>query len=89
LVVALLASAASFAGQGLDELHVDLYSVAGELLLVAFPATLVSLVLLGSGQMVHLQSFEDSPHARLADRDFVVAGEIHRDLGRAEVVVLT
>jgi hypothetical protein len=48
----------------------------------------VTLVALGGGQPVQLQPLEDAPHARGADRDVVVALEVHRDLGRAEVVVL-
>ena len=47
LVVALLTTARTGAGrQRFDELHVDLDPVAGELLLVALPATVVTLVAL-------------------------------------------
>jgi hypothetical protein len=48
----------------------------------------VSLVALGGGQPVQAQPLEDAPHARGADVDVVVALEVHRDLGWAEVVVL-
>jgi hypothetical protein len=60
----------------------------GSGLLIALPALVVSLVALGGGQPVQAQPLEDAPHARGADVDVVVALEVHRDLGRAEVVVL-
>jgi hypothetical protein len=48
----------------------------------------VALVALGGGQPVQLQPLQDAPHARGAELDIVVALEVHRDLGGAEVVVL-
>jgi hypothetical protein len=60
----------------------------GSGLLVALPPAVVPLVALGGRQAVQLQPLEDAPHARRADLDVVVALEVHRDLGRAEVVVL-
>jgi len=35
------------------------------------------------------EPLQDAPHDGLADLDLVVALEVHGDLGRAEVVVLT
>ena len=60
----------------------------GSGLLIAFPAPVVALVALGGGEPVQVQALEDAPHARGADLHLVVALEVHRDLGRAEVVVL-
>jgi hypothetical protein len=61
--------------------------VPGLGLLVALPAPVVALVALRSGQPVEAQALEDAPHAGHADRDVVVAGQVHDDLRRAEVVV--
>jgi hypothetical protein len=72
----------------LDELHVDLQLVARALLLVASPTAVVALVALGGRESVHLESFQDPPHPGVADRHVVIAGEVHGDLGRAEVVLL-
>ncbi len=72
----------------LDELDVDLDPVAGQGLLVALPARVVALGALGGGEPVEVQALEDAPHAGVADLDVVVALEVHRDLERAEVVVL-
>ena len=60
----------------------------GSGLLVPFPVAVVALVPLGGGQPVQAQPFEDAPHARVAELVVVVALEVHRDLGRPEVVVL-
>jgi hypothetical protein len=60
----------------------------GSGLLRALPAAVVALVSLGGGQPVQAQPFADAPHARVAELDVVVALEVHRDLGWAEVVVL-
>src|SRR5215217_214307 len=60
----------------------------GRGLLIALPAPLVALVALGSREPVQAETLEDPPHARVRDGDVVVAGQVHRDLGRAEVVVL-
>ena len=62
--------------------------MAGQRLLIAAPAPVMALVALGGREAVELQPLEDAPHARGADRDVVVALEVHGDLGRAEVVVL-
>ena len=62
--------------------------MAGQGLLIALPAPVVALVALGGRKAVEVQALEDSPHARVADRDVVVAPQVHGDLGRAEVVVL-
>jgi hypothetical protein len=75
------------AGQGGDELDVDLDLVAGQLLLGASPAPVQPLVALRGGQTVHVQPFEDPPHPRRRDTHVVVAAQVHRDLGRPEVVV--
>jgi hypothetical protein len=72
----------------LDELQVELDPVAWQRLLVALPALVVALVALGGQQAVHAKPLEDAPHARGAELDVVVALEVHRDLGRPEVVVL-
>ena len=66
----------------------SLDAVAGQRLLVPFPAPVVALVPLGGREAVELQPLEDPPHARVADLDVVVALEVHGDPGWAEVVVL-
>ena len=71
-----------------DELDVELDAVAGQRLLIAFPAAVVAFVALGGREPTQLEPFEDAPHARGADLDVVVALEVHGDPGRAEVVVL-
>ena len=76
------------ARQRLDELHVELDPVAGQRLLIALPPAVIALVALGGRQAVELEPLEDAPHPRGADLDVVVAAEVHRDLGRPEVVVL-
>jgi hypothetical protein len=48
----------------------------------------VALVALGSREPVQVQTLEDPPHPGGRDGDVVVAGQVHRDLGWAEVVVL-
>jgi len=62
--------------------------VAGQRLLITFPAAVVAFVALGGRQAVQLEPLEDAPHARGAELDVVVALEVHRDPGRAEMVVL-
>jgi hypothetical protein len=62
--------------------------VAGQGLLIALPAPVVALVALGSREPVQVETLEDPPHAGVRDGDVVVALEVHRDLGRAEVVGL-
>jgi hypothetical protein len=71
-----------------DKLDVELDPVAGQRLLIALPAAVVPLVALGRRQAVQLEPLEDAPHARGADVDVVIAPQVHRDLGRPEVVVL-
>src|SRR5690606_4388860 len=75
-------------GEGLDELHVDLHAVAGQLLLVPLPSAVVALVALRGRQAAHVQAVEYPPDAGLADGDVVVPLEVHRDLLGPEVVVL-
>jgi hypothetical protein len=65
------------ARQWLDELHVDLDPMARERLLVALPAILVALVALRARQPADAQSLEDVPDPRRADRDVVVALQVH------------
>jgi len=48
----------------------------------------MALVALGGREPVELQPLADAPHPPGADHDVVVAGQGHRDLGPAEVVVL-
>jgi hypothetical protein len=72
---------------GLDELHVDLDPLARELFLVALVAVLVTLVALGGREPRHPELVEDPPDARGADRDVVIALEVHGDLVGAEVIV--
>jgi hypothetical protein len=62
--------------------------VARQRLLITLPPAVVTLVALGRRQSVQLQPLQDPPHAGAADLHFVVALEVHRDPGRAEVVVL-
>ena len=71
-----------------DELDVDLDALAGQLLLIPLPPPVLRLVPLRGRQPVHAQALEDPPHPGVTDLDVVVALEVHRDLGRAEVVVL-
>ena len=74
--------------KGFDELHVDLQLVPGPLLLIPLPPQAMTLVPLGGGQPVQPEPFQDPPHPGHADGDVVVAGQVHGDLGRPEVVVL-
>ena len=83
-LVVLLARAAD----RLEELHVDLDPVAGQRLLVALPTVGRGACSAASRQPVHVEAFEDPPHPRRADRDVVVALQVHRDLARPEVIVL-
>jgi len=62
--------------------------VAGPLFLVAFPPTVVAFVALRGRQPVHIEAFEDAPHAGLAYLHVVVALEVHLDFARSEVIVL-
>jgi len=62
--------------------------VAGELLLVALPALVQSLVALGAGEPAHIEALQDPPDTRIGDLHIVIALQVHRDLGRPEVVVL-
>jgi hypothetical protein len=71
-----------------DELHVDLHRMPGQGLLIPFPLAVVALVPLGGREPVEVQALEDPPDPGVADFDVVVALEVHRDLRRAEVVVL-
>ena len=50
-------------GQRFDELHVDVYAMAGQWLLVALPAVGVALVALRGWQAVQLEAFEDAVDA--------------------------
>jgi hypothetical protein len=61
--------------------------VAGQGLLVALPAAVVTDVALGGRQAVHVEPLEDAPDARWRHVDVVVAGQVHRDLVRPEVIV--
>jgi hypothetical protein len=60
---------ATRAADGLDELHVDLDPLAGELLLVALVAVLVALVALGGREPRHPELVEDPPDPRGAEFD--------------------
>jgi hypothetical protein len=75
-------------GDGVDELHVDLDPMTGELFLVALPAAVVALVALIGGQAAHVGPFEDPPDTGLGDLDVVIALQVHGDLVGPEVVVL-
>src|SRR5438309_7808409 len=72
-----------------DELHVDLDLVSRLGLLVALPALAVAHVALRRRQAAKAQTPQDPPDPGLAEREVVVALQVHRDLQRAEVVVLT
>jgi hypothetical protein len=50
------------ASQRRDELHVQLYPVAGQRLLIPLPAPVVALVALGGRQPVEIEALEDPPH---------------------------
>jgi hypothetical protein len=76
-------------GQPFDELHVELDPMTGQLLLVALPALLVTLVALRCPQPAHVEPLEDPPDGGVTDLDVVIALQVHRDLQRTEVVVLT
>ena len=78
----------SGASDGFDGLDVDLDLMARQRLLVAFPTAIVGLVSLVRRQTVHVEALRDSPHPRVRDLDVVVAGQVHRDLRRAEMVML-
>ena len=70
------------------ELDVDLNLVTRELLLVALPTFVETLVALRCREPAQVEALEDSPHPRLGNRDVVIALEVHGDLARPEVVVL-
>src|SRR6516225_5025150 len=59
-----------------------------EWFLVALPAVGVALVALRCGEPVQAAALEDPIHPGVADLDVVVALQVHRDLQRAEVIVL-
>jgi hypothetical protein len=82
------AAPAGCADDGFDELDVDLHVMAGPLFLVPLPPLVVPLVALGGGQPAEVESLQNAPHAGLADRDVVVAAQVHDDLLGSEVVVL-
>jgi hypothetical protein len=85
LAVALLAaSRTGAAGQRFDELHVDLHPVAGELVLVALPTAVMTLVALRGGQPVHVKPLEDPPHPRPGSPQRRGSGPVHRALRRPE-----
>ena len=77
------------AGDRRDELDVDLNPMPGLGLLIPLPALGVAFVALRGRQPTQVEALEDSPNAGHADLDVVVALEVHRDLVRSEVVVLT
>jgi hypothetical protein len=77
------------AGDRGDELDVDLNPVPGLRLLIPLPALGVAFVALRGRQPTQIQALEDSPDTRHADLDVVVALEVHGNLLRPEVVVLT
>jgi hypothetical protein len=87
LVVAL--SAARPGDYRLDELHVDLHVMAWALLLVTLPPSRVALVSLRGWESIHVEPLEDSPHAGRTDLDVVIPPQVHRDLHRPEVVMLS
>src|SRR5450755_1409183 len=72
----------------LDELHVDLDPLTGQLLLVALPAVPVALVALRRWQPAHAQLVQDPPDAGGADRYVVISVQVHCDFLGSEVVVL-
>jgi hypothetical protein len=63
--------------------------MARKRLLVSLPATILGLVSLVRRQTVQVEPFEYPIDARRRDLDVVIAGEVHRDLQRTEVIVLT
>jgi hypothetical protein len=85
LVVALLLAGLA---EGFDELHVDLEGVAWALLLVAVPSGLAAFVSLRRRESVQADLLQDPPDPGGADRDVVIPLQIHRDLLRAEVILL-
>lgn len=85
LVVALLPP---YLHERLDELHVDLQGMARQLLLVALPTRLGALVALRSREPAQSDFLEGPPDSGWAAHDVVVAGQIHRDLVRPEVILL-
>nr|WP_260502522.1 hypothetical protein [Rhodococcus aetherivorans] len=75
--------------QWFNEFHIDLQLVAGTLLLVALPPHLGTLVALRSRQPAGVELVQDAPDAGRADREVVVSVQIHGDLLRSEVVLLS
>ncbi|MER7679107.1 hypothetical protein [Streptomyces sp. NPDC096934] len=67
VLVAPAAPALGYRGERLDELRVDLPSVAGELLLVPLPPAVVPFVALGGQQAARVQAVEDAPDGGFAD----------------------
>ena len=71
---------AAGASSGTEELDVDLDPMPREGPLVTLPAIDVAAVALRPRQPAHIEALEDAPDARGADRDVVIAREVHRDL---------
>lgn len=88
VLVAAPAAAGCDAGDGLDELHVDLDTVAGQLLLVALPSFVVALVALRGGQSAHVQALRIRQTPGLEMVMLWYRFEAHRDLFGPEVIVL-
>lgn len=86
LVVALLSSGLP---ERFDERHIDRQGMARALLLVTLPSCLSALVALGGGESVQSDLLQESPDSRGADREIVIAGQVHCDLVRPEVGLLT
>lgn len=86
LVVTLLASGLP---KWLNELHIDLQRMAWALLLVTLPPCLFAFVTLRRRQPAQPEFLQDPPDPRRANGQVVVALEIHGDLVRAEMVLLT
>lgn len=75
-------------GERFDELHIDLDLVAGALLFVALPNGGRGAGSAAKRKPAHVESVQDAPHAGDADRDVVVALQVHDDLPWPKVVVL-
>lgn len=72
-----------------DELHVDLQRVTWALLLVSLPFGVFAFVTLRRGQPAQAHLVQDAPDPGGADREVVVALQVHRDLLWPEMVLLT
>lgn len=72
-----------------NELHIDLQGGPRSLLLVALPSGVFAFVALRRRQPAQADLLQNPPHPRRADGEVVIALQMHCDLLRPEVLLLT